>query len=129
MVGYGHPVSILAKITYYTFSLPQGRFTENYPWFVPCSLNLFLVIRQKIFPYEIFFHCGHELTPELKAQLNNLVKIFALLSDMFHTAPDGITQGRNNTVYVWMQTQVLTPGMQNAYGSALHCVMTVTKRA
>jgi len=37
---------------------------------------------------------------------------------MFNPAPDRITQGRNNTVYVWMKAQVLSPGMQNAYGSA-----------
>jgi transcriptional regulator CtsR len=30
---------------------------------------------------------------------------------------------------MWMQTQVLPPGMKNTDGSALHCVMAIAERA
>jgi hypothetical protein len=122
-------VSILAKVTDKMFSSTQRTLAENDPWFVPCSFNLISVFRQKLLLSEILLHSVHEPSPELKTKLSDRVKIFTLLSDMFHTTPDGVSQGRNNTMYVRMEAQVLPPGMQYTDGSALNPVMTVTKRA
>lgn len=122
-------MSILAKVSDNMFSFAKGSFTKDNPWFVPRDFNLFTVMGKKIFPGEILFHTIHELSAEFKTQLSNRVKIFALLADMFHSAPDGIAQGRNYTMNMGMQAQVLSPGMKYADSSALNRVMAVTKRA
>jgi len=129
MIGYGHPVSVLTKISENMLCRAEGRFTENYPWFVPCSFNLLPVIRQNLILGEILLHPVHEPAPKLKTQLSNRVKIFALFTDMFHFAPDGISKGRHDAMYVRMKAQVLTPGMKYADSSALNRVMAVAKRA
>jgi hypothetical protein len=129
MIGYGHPVSILAKISKNMLCRSKGRLTENYPWLAPCSFNMLAVSRQKLISGEILLNPIHEPAPELKTQLSNRVKIFTCFTDMFHFAFDGIAKGRNNAVYVRMQAQVLSPGMKYADGSALNRVMAVAKGA
>jgi hypothetical protein len=129
MVGYGHPVSVLAKITENMLCRAKGRFTENHPWFAPCSFYLITVMRQKLILGKILLNPVHEPAPELKAQLSNRVKVFTGLADVFHTARNGISKRRNYAMYMRMEAQVLTPCMKYAYGSALNPVMAVAKRA
>ena len=67
------------------------------------------------------------LTPELKAQSGNRVKIFPCLTDLLHVAPNRIAKRRNYTVDMRMKAEILPPGVQYAYGAAFRRVMTEPK--
>lgn len=73
MIGYGHPVSVLARVSEYMLCRAERRFTENYPWLAPRSFNLIAVIRQKVIFGEILLNPIHEPAPELKAELSDRV--------------------------------------------------------
>jgi hypothetical protein len=86
-----------------------------------------VVFRKKILTGKMLFHSGHELSPELKAQSGNRVKVFACLAYLPHTAFNCIPKRRYDTVYMGMKAEVLPPGMQYADRTAFRSVMTVTK--
>jgi hypothetical protein len=127
MICYGYTVGILSKISHNMFWFPERRFTVNNPSIVPCFFNMVVVFGKEILTGKMLFHSGHEPSPELKAKPDYRVKVFACLPDLFHAALNGITKRRNYTMDMGMQTEVLPPGMQYAYGAAFSRVMTVTK--
>jgi hypothetical protein len=127
MICYGHPVGILSEISHNMFRFAERRLTVNNPAIVPCFFNLFVVFGQEVLSGKIPFHFGHEPSPELKAQTGNRVKVFTGLADLFHTALNRIAKRRDYTVDMWMKAEVLSPGVQYAYGAAFRSIITVTK--
>jgi hypothetical protein len=127
IVGYSHTVGILSEISDNMFRFTKRRFTVNNPWGFPCFSNMFVVLGKEILSGKILFHSGHEHSPELKTKHFNRIKIFASLTDLLHAALNGMAKRRNYTMDMRMQAEVLSPGMQYAYGAAFGRVMTVTK--
>jgi hypothetical protein len=118
IVGYSHTVGILSEISDNMFRFTKRRFTVNNPWGFPCFSNMFVVLGKEILCGKMLFHPVHEPSPELKAKPGNRVKVFARLSYLLHIALNGITKCRNYTMDMRMQAEVLSPGMQYAYGAA-----------
>jgi hypothetical protein len=127
MIGNGHPVSILAKITHHMFRIAKGRFTVNDPWFVPCMFYLRQILRDDFLFRQTTFKPGHKYAPELQTQLHNRKKISAASSNILKSAIKGMTQCRNYAMNMRVERKVLPPGMQDAYSAGFSCKMTVSE--
>jgi hypothetical protein len=111
MICYGHPVSILTEISNNMLRFTKGRLAVHNPSIVPCFFNLFVVFGQEILSGKMFFHSGHEPSPEFKTKPGNRIKVFPCLADLFHAALNRIAKRRDYTVDMRMKAEVLSPGM------------------
>ncbi len=55
------------------------------------------------------------------------IKVVIVDANAFPIALERITHSRDNTMDMWMQRQVLTPGMQHTNSAAFNTIMGITK--